>query len=330
MAGSVSAPLRLLRFPATLAAVVVASLLLTLAGAASPLFVTSAGNAALDRQIAGESARIPAFEVRRPSQVVPDIVAYRDAALRRATDLPGLGEPVVAAIGSLAEVQAGGPPRSADVRVVTRTGAFDHLHVVEGASGAGVWIADRAARLLDVHPGDLVTVSRLGDPGVRVRVDTVYRDLALGPPDPYWTPFGAIIYPANDDDPAPPSFLVVDGAAFLAMQPRLDDRVELVWDLPLVGRPTLDQARALSARLERLGGMLSDETTEIGSTLASAHYQTPLPTWVEEADRTVAALVTPIETISLAGRGVALAVVIAAGIYVVRRRRVEFAVLHAR
>jgi putative ABC transport system permease protein len=324
------APLLLLRFPATLLAVLVASLLLALAGAASPLFVASAGNAALEREIASSGGSVPAFEVRRPSEVVPDILRYRDEVVRRHLDVPGLGEPVIGGIGSLADLRVAGPGMNRSVRMVTRAGAFDHVEVVAGERGEGVWVADRVADRLDIEPGDHVTVSRLGDPGFRVRVAAVYRDLALTARDPYWAPFSGIIYPADPDDAAPPSFLLADPVTFLSLQPRLSDRAEFVWSVSLEGEPTLEEARTLASRLQGIGGMLSDETTELGSALASASYQTPLPTWVGQADRTVGALLTPVETISMAGRGVALAVVIAAGVYVVRRRRVEFTVMHAR
>lgn len=331
MAGFLRAPLLLFRFPATLLAVLVASLLLAVAGAASPLFVSSAGNAAFQREIASDEGRIPAFEIRKPSAVVDDIVGYRDAVVRRYLDLPGLGEPIRAGVGSLGDVSVpNGAGGRLDIRVMTRQGAFDHVEVVEGGEGEGVWLSDRVANVLGIHAGDPIVVARLGDAGFRTRVTAVYHDLYLAPSDPYWTPFTGIIFPADPDDSPPPSFLLVSERTFNELQPRLNDRAEFVWDVPLEGVTSLDEARVLAGRLRRLGGTLSDETTQLGAALASARYQTPIPTYVESADRTVTAILTPIETISLAGRGVAMAVVIAAGVYVVRRRRVEFALLAAR
>ena len=328
MPGFARAPFLLLRFPGTLLAVGLAALLLAVAGAAGPLFVASAGNASLEREVAAGGEHIPAFEVRKPSAVVPDILLYRDAVVRRSLDLPGLGAPIVAGIGSLATVEV--PGAAAGVRFVMRAGAFEHVEVLDGGEGEGVWLADRAADILHVEAGDDVTLSRLDNPGTRVRVAAVYRDLAIARRDPFWTPLSGIIYPPDPDSSAPPSFLLADPQTFVTLQPSLDDRAEFMWSVPLEGRPTLDEARALAADLRRIGGTLSDETTELGSALSSASYQTPVPSWVAQADRTVGALITPVETISMAGRGVALAVVIAAGIYVVRRRRVEFSLLQAR
>jgi len=333
MAGFRSAPFRLLRFPATLVAVLVAALLLAVAGAASHLFVDSAGNAALLREIDATAGRVPAFEIRRPGAVVPDVLDYRRQVVGRHLSLPGLDDPVLAGFGPLTQVSVPGRPEFEPARTLTRDGAFEHLRVVDGGEGEGVWIADRIARALQVGAGDTLRLYRGGE-DVEVRVAAVYADLAFEPPDPYWTPFAGVIYPVTigigrSEEP-PPSMIVMSYDDFLRVQPVLDDRAEFVWDFPLSGRPSLDEARRLSAQLTEIGGTLSDETTELGSTLASANYRAPVTTWVEQAERTVTAILTPIETISLAGRGVALAVVIAAGVYVIRRRRVEFTLLHAR
>jgi putative ABC transport system permease protein len=51
---------------------------------------------------------------------------------------------------------------------------------------------------------------------------------------------------------------------------------------------------------------------------------------VTQATQTVAALVGPVDTLAIAGRVVAFAVVAAAGLFLVTRRRVEFTFLHAR
>ncbi len=335
MAGFRSAPFRLLRFPATLVAVLVAALLLAVAGAASHLFVDSAGNAALQREIDNTAGRVPAFEIRKPSAVVADVLDYRRDVVRRHLSLPGLGAPVLAGLGSLTQVSIPGAEPFEQARTFTRDGAFDHVRVVDGGHGEGVWLPDRLADTIGLEAGDTVRLYRGGD-DVDVRVAAVYAHLGYEPPDAYWAPFSGLIYPptaeikaGRSEDPPPP-FVIMDYETYLEVQPRLDDRAEFVWDFPLEGRPSLDEARVLSARLREVGGTLSDETTELGGALASGNYQTPVTTWVEQAERTVTAILTPIETISLAGRGVALAVVIAAGVYVIRRRRVEFALLHAR
>jgi putative ABC transport system permease protein len=65
--------------------------------------------------------------------------------------------------------------------VLAREGATDHVEVLDGGDGAGIWITDRAAEHTGLGVGDRTRLQ-----GVDVRVAAVYRDLAGYTVDRFW------------------------------------------------------------------------------------------------------------------------------------------------
>src|SRR6266550_9561585 len=80
----IGAPFRLLRFPGVLAAVAGGALILAVATAAGPLFLNTAGTAALGRTLTQSAARAPALQVVGYGPVSRAFLDPPDRALRNA------------------------------------------------------------------------------------------------------------------------------------------------------------------------------------------------------------------------------------------------------
>jgi putative ABC transport system permease protein len=129
--------------------------------------------------------------------------------------------------------------------------------------------------------------------------------------------------------------VMCDRATFLRLAKKLGERdATFTYDLPV--RPeglALGEARELAGGLRAL---LSDLGTAnpfggpSGGFSGAARRSSVLPSLVDRADETVVSLRRSVDTISLAGRFVALAVIAASGIYWVNRRRSEVALLSSR
>ena len=77
------------------------------------------------------------------------------------------------------------------------TGALDHVDVVAGTDGPGVWLPDYVAEPLGAGPGDQVEL-RSGKAVVPVTVDGVYRFLYAQPSTGYWRTWSGQLYPCPD------------------------------------------------------------------------------------------------------------------------------------
>jgi putative ABC transport system permease protein len=354
------APLLLLRYPGLLVAVGTAVLILAVAGAASPLFLSSAGNATLQRGIAetcrwevgvkaGKNAPIAGFAFSRgfgpsgPRQSAMSVVQETDGYLRTRMG-KGLSHvaPVEADISStitVATKTGASGNDSSRVRLYTRDGGLDHVAKLTSAGGAGVWVTDTLAKELNIEPGDSITFTgSLANSNKKAKapVAGVYRDLLNQPPAPYWCAQYHLIYPLSAfENSNPPSLVMTDRATFLRLAKKLGERdATFTYDLPV--RPaglTVGEARELAGGLRALLSSLGAANPfggQSGGFSGAARRSSTLPTLVDRADQTVLSLRRSVDTISLAGRFVALAVIAASGIYWVSRRRAEVALLSSR
>ncbi len=172
------APFPLLRRPGVLATVAGASAVVVAALAAVPLFLSSAGTASIELQAAE----------RCPRDTGVALVDPRAADVREAR-----ADPFVAVADRLGSTNrwtrlqlvplapVGVTDSTEQVTVLARDGALEHVDVVEGGDGAGVWLTDRAAGETGIGVGDR---ARLG--GVEVPVAGVHRDLAGNSVDRFW------------------------------------------------------------------------------------------------------------------------------------------------
>jgi putative ABC transport system permease protein len=167
---------------------------------------------------------------------------------------------------------------------------------------------------------------------VRVRVVGVYRDLATSdqPLDRFWSPLGKVIYTLDQEERiTPPGLVLVDPDRFLELTRRLESPGQLEWDFyPESDRLTLPEADRLAAQIQAVQGTTGDPWAE-QTGLTRVTTATPITDVVRRAHATLAALTGPVESISLTGRLLALALVAAAAVFAVRRRRGEVSVLIA-
>lgn len=309
---------------------VAAALILALTATSGRLFLASAGDAAVGQEL-DRIGGVPMLAMVMFGARPADVAAVQRAAESVASDLvPGLGPPVRTRSGATMDAAAG--TRTTRVRLAARDGFAGHIQALERAGGDGAWLPDTAASSLGVRAGQTV---RLGlPPGVRVRVVGVYRDLATSdqPLDRFWSPLGNVIYTLDRERTTPPGLVLVDPDRFLELTRRLESPGRLEWDFyPESDRLTLPEADRLAAQIQAVQGTIGDPWAEqMGLTrLARVTTATPITDVVRRAHATLAALTGPVESISLTGRLLALALVAAAAVFAVRRRRGEVSVLIA-
>ena len=356
------APLLLRRSPAVLLAVLSAGLILGAAAAATPLFLSSAANAALTRQIAercpptvglqvrsngalggaitaDEAQRAPALGGATAWPAGRELLELREQAVREAGSLmPNLGPPVLAMSGPQVQL-TGGPDRRIGGRLLYRDGFESQIRKLDTAPGAGgVWLPSEAAAQLGARPGDRITVSLTGR-SAPVRVAGTYRELHRSPPTPYWCSLAERIYPPGFAEDPPPPLVLADRATFTAISRRLQEtRLEFSWDLELADGVTLARAKDTVAGYEAArravavdgGGLIPPEQAAAFNSPGVVVTATQLPFLVQRSEAIVAAVGGAIGPVAVAGTGVALLLVAAAGSYWVDRRRVEVALLAAR
>ncbi|MBD0330908.1 MAG: hypothetical protein ICV64_12495 [Thermoleophilia bacterium] len=346
------APVALLRFPGLLAAVSLGSLLLALAAAAGPLFVSSTANAALEDELdgytvygAGVSLLQGSISLEKPGgDDVRARIERTTAALDEAlADVPTLRPSVTSVVGPVVSPSAT-PTLAAvrPVRLVAREGALAHVTPIAGHTGEGVWLADDAARGLGLRPGDQVFLRYRNAP-VRTNVDGIYRALWKEAPTAYWRTLAGLIYVRNPDAGPPPTFVLADANLVVSLSERLrGEFVDVRRDWPLATtRLTLEDAEPVGAALERFHAATQDSQSAVARALRCAgcptglfgeriEYASQLPSAIETTRATVASLRGPIDLVSLAAVLVALAVLTTSAAFALAGRSVEtgFLVAH--
>jgi putative ABC transport system permease protein len=357
------APLLLRRSPVVLLAVLAAGLILGAAAAPTPLFLSSAANAALTRQIqercpstvglqvstngalggpvtGDEAARTPSLGGDAAWPAGQELLAAREQAVRQAGSLmPNLTPPVLAMSSPQLQLAGATPERSSGGRLLYRDGFEGQIRKLAVAPGAGgVWLPSEAAAQLGLRPGDRLTLS-LVNRSATTRIAGTYRELHRLPPTRYWCAMGDRIYPPGFAEDPPPPPVLADRATFTALSRRLqENRVDFAWDLELVHNITLAQARAAARGLPEVepalvrpgSGFFKASTLITRNAPGTVHTHTELPFLVQRSDAIVAAVAGAVGPVAVAGTGVALLLVAAAGSYWADRRRVEVALLAAK
>jgi putative ABC transport system permease protein len=345
-------PLLLLRFPGLLLSVLVGALLLALAGASSPLFTSSAARSALANELEettsyGAGATIGQagpFEGRQGTGPNTQAIGYReqDRILReRLKGVPNLDNRILTLLGATVDVEAAGSElEPAQVRLLARTDAQANVERLRGRPGNGVWIADTVAERLRIAPGETIVMTLANRPQrVDVRVDGVYEALWKSPETtPYWRSLYDQIYPRTEDFPPPATFMIASESLFKRLTRGLgQDHAQYRWEFPVDGQGlTMPEAEALETRLELFQNEISNPDSKLGQALFPHRryrriaYDSSLSTVVTAAKQTVSGIQAPVELLSSAGSLVAVAVIAAAAVFAMARRRVEATLLYAR
>lgn len=329
-------------------AVFVAALLAALASSSSPFVTTAAASEALKNKLADLSSFATGIEISGSRQFAFGDESAREieraeaqrhvAAERLRARLGHVGRPIFT---SESPAQVGGPKGDVYVMLMARTDAIAHVKVLRQVSGPGVYISDITAQGAGLAPGDFLRVEALqrfnrGETP-RLRVKGIYRALAHSPNTDYWGNFFQDIYPQCLDCNVPPTYLFISPKGLARIVAHRDVAWATFVEMPADPHGmTLDEARSLERKIKGLRAALP--RSSLGQRLGcAAHFSSgtckvssSLDAAVVLADRNAGAVTPAVTLLSDLGTGIALAVAAAAGIFLVRRRRAEAALLYAR
>ena len=254
------------------------------------------------------------------------------------------------------------------VALMARSGVLRHVARLGQVRGAGVWISDLTAANLRLRPGSRFRIGYqqqgLAARTVSLRVKGIYRalDRSGSAPGPYWANFLPEILPPGVDPPPPVRYVFLtpsqlyraigslsqvgtftyQGRTYHGTSgPTLRSVTEMAVD---PNGTTLPGARRLAARFaalpatlrrSQLGGDLgcrppAGVRSAAASEPLACSLSSSLSSAVALADRNAGEISPVVNLLSGAGTGIALALVAAAGLFLVRRRAAEAALLFAR
>jgi putative ABC transport system permease protein len=301
------APAQVWRSPSLAVGVLVAAFVLGLAGASGPMFSASAGEASLASDLeTGCSFEIGLrVERRAPASIARDRsqLDQRRAALDEAVDpIAGMGPAVQTVFGGFATLAV--PGGDARVQVVDRPGFDDHVEVLDGGDGAGLWLTDTTAEPLGVAVGDEVAVDFDDGGTTTLPVVAVYRDLRVQR-DQWWCSMRYVFEErATGGSPPPPVALVqgIDVAATL--EQLLVPSFEVWWEYPPdPDRWDLGTAEAALPRLRRIVDLTNDRVSTLAEQLGGGISTADRPVSVPKASsavRTVDSVAAPVAWATIA------------------------------
>ncbi len=328
------APALLARRPAVLFAVIGTATILSIVAALTPLFISSSAGAALRRELEGRcpssfAGTTTLFGVStEPEQQTPmtGLLSANRAFLQRQVDgHPTLGDPAVILRGTVVNLlpEDGGTPLTG--RFLARDDFRDHITLVGGEHGPGVYVDNVLAEDLGVGPGDTFTFTA-GSSSSRVTVQAVYSGLYDQIGDSYWCSVQDVLEVNSMGDLPPPPLLV--NPDFFLDDPDLMTSVYAgygasagTWEIPVALEGlTVTDAREAAEALDQIDEAILDSSSGMHSDLGLV------------TDR-VQALTDALRSSILPLAGVVLiaatALIGGAGSYWVDRRRVELQYLSA-
>jgi putative ABC transport system permease protein len=361
-------PLLLLRRPGVAGALMAAAFVAVLPAAAAPLFLSSSENATLHRQIretcpwsvgarvSGALAVVPAYQDRprgepgsAPAPTRPSGAEVFQRRIQTARDAaaPGLGAPVVTLLSQVNVDPIGRTLPNPDARGINLIGQDtfrEHIQVIEGSGGAGLWLPDTVAAAQGFKVGDRVRLSArntiAGEIGMvsepyEVPVAAIFRDVRSLPDQPYWCSLRDAIRGAPGQEFSNTPILpvaLIDTGGFIEggtlMKLRAGHTIEFaVRDATMaapLGRATAHDVAAMREKLAAADPLVFGDAPPYQMVFSSL-----LDRQVRRAALVRTGLLPPVVPITAAGALVGLAVVAAAAIFWVQRRRQELTVLAA-
>lgn len=298
-----------------LAALAASVIVLVVAAASGPLFVSSAQSAALHRTAATEcpEATLPALV--NPSTYGSSLRTV-DPQVRAAIARAGLPTPyLVAQATSTLQTRAG----AQKLDLYARPGALDHLRLLTHRRGRGLWIPDTLATSAHLRVGSAMALTdAAGD--VRLPVAGIYRDMSSSGNLPrYWCSWAGRILSALEKQRPP--FIVTD-VPTLQATPFTFEATSYV---PI---PVRAQSASAARAAQRRVADLPDRLAADGVYGYASSGQ--LPGALDNAERVGASLLGVSVPIAVAGSLAALLLVAGAGAFWVRRRSRELRILIVR
>ncbi len=253
------------------------------------------------------------------------------------------------------------------VILMARTGALDHVKILSQTSGDGVWMSDLTAASAGVRPGGTIRLaySAQGSEVARtvpVRVKGIYRALDRSAPDASWANFLPEILPQGADPPPPARLVLMSPTDLYGLAKQLSSSrtvrdngrvfhigagLTLGTAAELAVSPhglTLERARLLdrqfaafrralpSSTLGRTLGCAGPRRIEVSTGTTSGPrcpVSSSLSSAVALANQSASQISAGVTLLAGAGTAIALAVAGAAGVFLVRRRSAEVALLFA-
>ncbi|MGH2674915.1 MAG: hypothetical protein ACRDKA_13315 [Actinomycetota bacterium] len=349
------APLLLIRYPGSLAALAVAALLLALALAAYPLFLSASASTLVEAEIAEPLVtRYGAGVTYRSGGLPLDMAApggsgeparlheLRGEVFSQLTSPdPHLGPTVATVMGpSVAVSPAADPAHFRSGILFAGSGAAEHVRVVRGSSGSGALLPDLIADALGIEPGDRIFLE--GSSGSAMeRVGGVYEALYSRPRTGYWLKWATEIYPQCQDCAPPPQFVLFDRDRMLELSEELGaGTATFLWQAPLEPTATLnlDGARDLRGFVRRLREDMGRPGTSTGrvmdccsgtATGEGVTLSSGIGAVVSQAQDRIAAVEAPGRLLRAAAVAVGLAVLAGAAYFGLATRRTEWRLLFA-
>ena len=339
-----------------------AALMIGLASASAPLFLSSAENSSLSQQLnkgcetgslTVTSADNYAGYGSGPDQLADDMFSINGTdRVADVPQIPHLNPPTRMLVAPHVMVSAAGS--GSWITLVSKPGDLAHVDVVSRAQGVdGIWLADTTAHALRVVAGGTIVLqASSGSAPLRLPVAGTFRDLENEPAQPFWCDAEPYIVPPASANPPPVfpfGFLSQDEMRTAGRQLPLNLADTDVWTLRPSGL-TLPKARALAKALDKvvvdLPGELSTQRTAAENEYLAAHptfqpddligiqanerAETEVDLPVDRVSAVSRALPSTITPIAVAGVLVSLGLVFVAGGFWVDRRRREVDVLIAR
>jgi putative ABC transport system permease protein len=310
--------------PAVLIAVVGATAVLGMVAALTPLFLSSASSAALQRELGG---RCPA-SFGGETVNFDSIPRAREQLIELTSIDPSFLPPRLYLEGGLVTASnANGMGLNIPIRFTGRDEFRDHIELVEGDHGDGVYIDDVASRDLEAHPGDTIQFSIQGD-SYEFVVQAVYRGIYDRIADPYWCFLEDVLAVTIMGDPQPP--LVLVDVDYFTESTELFRRVFASygggigsWEVPVrVDGLTVAEANAAAAILDQTDEELVDHTDN-PSFFAGPSIHSDLPLVTKRVQALADALTTSILPLAAVVFLAAAALVGGAGSYWIDRRKIE-------
>lgn len=359
------APTRLFRRPALFAALALGGILVTLTAAAAPLFVAASESELLTSTIADpiltryrvgimyHATHVPFSE---PAPDGGSLTQERGAAFAaEAARSPVLG-PTLASFAAppvfvtgVGGADGSSPPISG--RLFAGDEALDHVQIIAGSPGEGVWLPDLIASAVGARPGDEVELHD-GARSVRVHVDGIFQAVYSAPPDGYWQPWYLDFALQCVDCVLPAQFMITDRDQLMDIQRHLRrPESDQAWQAPVRAEPelTVTEARELATFAEDLEGRMQGGSDPASLTPLGALFRccgrvfgpNGLPTSESRFSSASDGVVTimeqrapsvrgPVSVLLIAGLAISFAAIAAAAVFAVASRPDETGLLRAR
>jgi putative ABC transport system permease protein len=341
-----------------------AALMIGLASASAPLFLSSAENASLAQQLNNgcETGSLTVASTDNyagltsgPDQFADDMFGINGTArVTGVPPLPHLSAPTRMLFAPHVMVSSAGAGVGTFITLASKPGDLAHVDVLSRAPGIdGIWLADTTANALHVAAGGTIALQASDSSApLKLQVAGTFRDLQTQPAQPFWCDAEQYIVPPPSANP-PPVFpfglLSQDQLRTAAQSLPLNVQDIDVWTLR-PGGLTLPQARALAKTLDKvviaLPAELNAQRASLEAKYVRAHptFQPDYPIEFQAAERAETEIDLPVDRVSAVGRAlpstiapiaiagvlVALGLVFVAGGFWVDRRRREVDVLIAR